>query len=257
MVGEHIVIKLLLKNKQLLIIFVMLLLSIFVGLSYAYFVYNTTQDSNGIAASDCFKLSFTGSNDISLVSAVPISESEGVQLTPYTFTIKNVCRNTVQYDINLEKLSGSTLNDKYIRIMLNDEESFIYSSKVEVDDYINEDTISSRNIYSDKLDKNEEKTYNLRLWLDADSDIEAADKDFNSKIVIISSLYRPATITFDANGGSYAPDDIEVIRGKEFEMPMSSPFKNGYVLAGWSEDSNATTPTYYLGNNYSFSSDTT
>ncbi len=257
MVGEHIVIKLLLKNKQLLIIFVVLLLSIFVSLSYAYFVYNTTQDSNGIAASDCFKLTFTGSNDISITSAIPISEAEGMQLTPYTFTIKNVCKNTVQYDINLEKLSGSTLNDKYIRIMLNDEESFIYSSKVEVDDYINEDTISSRNIYSDKLEKNEEKTYNLKLWLDADSDIEAAEKDFNSKIVIISSLYRPATITFDANGGSYAPDDIEVIRGKEFEMPMSSPFKNGYVLAGWSEDRNATEPTYYLGNNYSFIKDTT
>ncbi len=250
-------IKLLLKNKQLLIIFVMLLLSIFVGLSYAYFVYNTTQDSNGIAASDCFKLSFTGSNDISLVSAVPISESEGVQLTPYTFTIKNVCNKTVQYDINLEKLNGSTLDDKYLRIMLNNDDSFIYNSKEEVSSFINENTISSRNIYTGKLRKNEEKTYNLRLWLDADADIEAAEKDFNSKIVIISTLYKPVTITFNDNGGSYGPESIDVIKDKEFEMPMSSPFKNGYVLAGWSEDSNATTPTYYLGNNYSFSSDTT
>ena len=245
------------KNKKLLLVAVLLLLSLAISLSYAYYIFNISQSNNNIAASDCFKLTFTESNSISIINSIPMSEIDASQLTPYTFTIKNVCSQTVQYDVNLEKLNDSSLSDRFIRIMFNNEDSFIYGDKEAVSNYINDDVMSSRNVYSGKLNKNEERTYNLRIWLDENSTIDAAEKSFFSKIVVVSSLYRPVTISFDANGGNYAPKSIEAIKDREFEMPMSSPFKNGYVLAGWSEDKNATIPTYYLGNNYSFSKNTT
>ena len=58
---------------------------------------------------------------IHLENAYPILDEEGKTLTPYSFTITNTCDLFASYTVNLEMLENTTLDSKYIRVMLNNE----------------------------------------------------------------------------------------------------------------------------------------
>lgn len=62
-----------------------------------------------------------------------------------------------------------------------------------------------------------------------------------------------ATLRFDANGGSGAPDDVEGETTNddqyvEIRIPWDEPTRDGYVFLGWAlDDPSATRPDYYPG----------
>ena len=57
------------------------------------------------------KQNFQDANSISLSNAYPIPDEEGISLTPYTFTITNTCETYASFQINLEILNTSTLEN--------------------------------------------------------------------------------------------------------------------------------------------------
>ena len=57
--------------------------------------------------------------------------------------------------------------------------------------FVNDNAIRSNNIANGTIESNEEKTFNLRLWIDINATIEqTAEKVFESKVVIISTLNK-------------------------------------------------------------------
>src|SRR5574344_2658857 len=107
------------KNKVLLVIVSLLLvLTITIGISYAYWKLNFTQTAANSLATDCFSITFTEDNNISLINAYPLVDADGEKLTPYTFTIKNNCTSYASYQVNLEVLNTSTLADSYLKMQL-------------------------------------------------------------------------------------------------------------------------------------------
>ncbi len=205
-----------------------------VSVSYAYYLFSIDQESNNIAKSSCFKLSFEDKNDINLLSVVPINEDEAVSLVPYEFTIKNVCKLAANYDVNIEELNSSTLNDSFVRYKLDNNESELLGYQDGSENIVNKDAGISRTIDSAILLPGEERTYNLRLWLDEDSTIEAADKLFSSKVVVTAALNKNpfVDVTFEPNGGQIEHSVITYVDGRTYNnLPI--PYKKGYIFLGW------------------------
>ena len=119
-----------------------------------------------IIATDCFNVSFKEENEtIKLENTYPIYDEDGKKLTPYTFTITNHCEAYASYEVQLEILNTSTLKEEYLKIQV-DEKSPVLINTL---DQGKEQLTNSKVAYildSNALDKNEEKTYNIRIWLD-------------------------------------------------------------------------------------------
>ena len=75
---------------------------------------------------------------------------------------------------------------------------------------------------------------------DIDEDI---DDDMQDVVEVI-------TITYDANGGSGAPESQTKYKDTTLTLSTTKPTRNGYTFLGWSTDPSATTATYSAGGSY-------
>ncbi|MBQ7152643.1 MAG: InlB B-repeat-containing protein [Clostridia bacterium] len=66
---------------------------------------------------------------------------------------------------------------------------------------------------------------------------------------------RTYTVTFDANGGSGAPDSCQKVYGKTLTLPDTVPVRQGYVFRGWGSGPDAKTVSYRAGSSYSANMD--
>jgi len=176
------------KKMYLLGIGVLLVVSIAIGISYAYWMMTFQQTEKNRIVSSCFKMTFAEENDgITLNQTYPISDNEGKMLTPYTFTITNECDAYVSYQVNLEVLDNSTLSGQYVKMMLNDNIAILDQNPVVTKTLDN--AITSYQIDTGYLDKKESKTYQLRLWLDENTPAieETMNQLFASKVTIHTS----------------------------------------------------------------------
>ena len=189
------------KSRYFLIGGIVLLVCIFVGVSYAYWQLTLQQSGTNVVTTDCFNITFVDSNDINLQKAYPITDSEGSSLTPYTFTIENTCDGPASYQVNLETMSQDSgvkvLPEEYLKANLIETDSSNISTNNLTSDYEVNTTIDGA-IKAHKLDTGiiqgkTSKTFELRLWLDYDTPVndEVMNATYNGKISIISS-YREA-----------------------------------------------------------------
>ena len=108
-------------NKKIIlsVLGILLILSLLVGVSYAYYMVSVFQTNKNVVKSSCLSLSISNEeNVIKLEKQIPIMNEEGKKLIPYTFTINNTCNSMMGYSLNLEELEGSTLASKYIMTWL-------------------------------------------------------------------------------------------------------------------------------------------
>lgn len=66
------------------------------------------------------------------------------------------------------------------------------------------------------------------------------------RIVVKKSL-NSYTVSFDANGGSSAPDPLTKTEGTAIVLPAAIPERSGYTFLGWSESDAATVADYAAG----------
>ncbi len=192
---EHINEEQLQKKKKTLILSIICTVGIMlvVGVSYAFWQKTKTQENPNVIATKCFDISLSGKNAIDLPESYPLSDDDGMQTLPFTFTIENICDYKTSYTVNLESLAASTLSNSSIKVALEDNYK-LYSSYTTTDKYF-PDSVESRILTSGVLAKGESKTYNLRLWIDKDAPSTEQNKRFESKIVINSELATTKTIS--------------------------------------------------------------
>ena len=193
------------RNKVIAVVVgILLIISLIVGGSYAYFMHVEEIEDKVMASSDCFEITFEGDNELNLVNAVPTRLENVDKLEPYTFTIKNVCNHAMNYDVNIETLSGSTIDssDVYYRI-----DNQLYSSFEFIKNtsgFVNPDAIDSTTLTVGVLNPNEEKTHNVRIWIKNESTAEdTAGKVYYSKIAIVASLNRNSSTAVLTYGSDF------------------------------------------------------
>lgn len=188
------------KKIKVLIISILCILIITIGLSYGYFFIQKNQENNNVAGSKCFKLEFSNESEaINLSNMYPISDEEGKKQVPYSFTITNTCDMLAGYTVNMEMLEGTTLNSKYLDVMVNNEEIKLLTNYESTNTVITGST-ESRILAKGTLAYNDSVDYTVRFWMDKDvEDIDSMNKLFKSKIVISAtpSSWNPKDAGYD------------------------------------------------------------
>lgn len=139
-------------------------------------------------------LKFTEDEQITLQNAFPIIDSEGLKNEPYRLTIKNT--GTLPYLFDLKMLSNTEENiidTKYIKYQVNDgKPSTLFATT---------NTIASNII----IYPNEEKTFNIKIWLDINTPNTQLGKTFVAQITTSGeAIYK----TLDTSGANH-PSLIE------------------------------------------------
>ena len=175
---------------SLIIISLFLVVSLCISASYAAWIFSVSQESTNVVVTDCFELTMSNEiNAIKLEYAFPMEDELGVQLTPYEFSITNICNHAADYQINLETLNTSTLDESNIKADLNGHVN-LYSDLDSVTPTL-DNASSAVTLYEDTLVANASKTYNLRLWIkDNAVQNEIENKVYNSKVVVKSTLRK-------------------------------------------------------------------
>ena len=190
------------NRKKLIIIFVSILLVTVLSISYAFWRSNKAQTStNNIKSLTCLNTTLTeGSSSINLNNGFPISNEEGMDNDPYTFSIKNNCGVGVGVEISIERLTSSTLLSDYVRVNINENGDFTDHS-VLLSSLTNGKALNGGVAYilkDDNLTANQSKSYDFRIWLDElTTQAQSAEKIFNGKI-IVTSVAKTITSTTTA-----------------------------------------------------------
>ena len=176
------------------------------GITYAYWILTKQQTGENVVNSACLNISFTGENDINLPKAYPMTDEQLDKFlstsTPYHFTITNECGDLANVTINLESLNAGTekqLEDQYIDAVLYKENYKVnlFKNKKLNEEVLNdenkviEDSLHAYNLYSFTLKQNEEKEFNLQLYLDQDTPMESTNMNASWKgKITLSSEYK-------------------------------------------------------------------
>ena len=226
------------KKIILSVLGILLILSLLVGISYAYYMVSVSQSNKNVVKSSCLNLSISNEeNVIKLEKQIPIMNEEGKKLTPYTFTINNTCNSMMAYSLNLEELEGSTLASKYIMTMVNDKNYVNMASLSSTDNYYS-NSVESRVLATGSLGPNASINYSLRLWMDEDTPLttDAMNKSFRSKVVVVATPTK--TVDFDYTGteqtfvapvsGTYRLETWGAQGGKNLNSLLDSNGNGGY-----------------------------
>ncbi len=213
------------KNKSRLKIYYSLLITIIciIGVSFAWFrLYLSQTENNTLASRTCFSTTLTeDTSKISLTDAFPITDEDGLKQTPFTFTIKNNCNSYVKVYITIdstyrESTDTSYLKDNYMKVNISSKgttasKSVILGSQTLTD---LENDRKGYIIVSTGLKANEEKSYDLRIWMDSAVTTEQGlNKNWSGKIVVVSSA---------SNGPTFAET---ILANNEVKAPLTTPGK--------------------------------
>ena len=210
------------KKKIILPVFAILSIAlILVGTSYAYWRFTYISDKTNIGKSKCLSIELTNQkNEISLTNTYPISDIEGKKLTPYSFTINNTCDTFISYDVNLEMLEGTTMNSKYMAVMINNEHKELLSS-LDSANTVMSSSVESRKLVSGSLGVGDSVDYTLRLWMDESVTLsdDAMNKNFTSKIVVTAqpSNYSPKDAGYDTLHDAILANEYQTTPEKAIE----------------------------------------
>ena len=186
-----------------------------IGVTYAYYIFNVSQSGSNVVRTDCFEITYTDGNAINLSETIPLTDKEARELNPYSFTIKNICNQAVDYSVNIETLNTSTMDLNAIATKLDGRKKQILGQLDDNESIVNNNATSSKTIYSYILKAGEEKTHNLRLWVDIDATVEqSASKEYESKVVV-SGVLHPNYSEVVLCGGYEFNQKIKELAGDE------------------------------------------
>ena len=237
------------KNKKKLSLYYGLLVTVIciIGVSFAWFrLYLSQSEDNTLASRTCFNTTLTeDTSKISLTDAFPITDEDGLKQTPFTFTIKNNCNSYVKVYITIdstyrESTNSSYLKDNYMKVNISPKGTTTSKSVI-----LGEQTLIDLDnnkkgyiIVSTGLKANEEKSYDLRIWMDeAVTTEQGLNKNWSGKIVVVSSASEePPTLS------------ETILANNEIKTPITTP---GAAISTASEALLASTEDDY-GTSYYF-----
>ncbi len=188
------------SKKTILLAFLAVLLCVAIAVGYSYAVWTQTveQEGTNVLNAGCLSVDFveTEDSDINLNNEYPISDEEGIKKKAYSFKITNSCTIYAKFSLNLEKLTGSTMDDGYVKLQLNERRPQLYSAYNSVNPTLS-DATSSRSLDFGGLNPGASRSYTLKLWIDYDAtNDQVGSTTFMSKVVVDS-------VAGEATGAEY------------------------------------------------------
>ena len=196
------------RNKRIVILIILILISIItlIGSSYALLTKSFKGDKLSMQVGT-LKVDFTEGNAINMNNTIPMSDTDGLATTPYTFTITNSGTIDTYYTVSNEEDSSNTLDTTYLKMKITSDDG--YDSGIVTLKSLGSKTY--RIIDEKILKTNKSITYKLYLWISGDAGNDIQDKTYKSKIVVNSTSNRVGDTYCKDNGFTTLSDCMLVI----------------------------------------------
>ena len=247
------------NNKKKLKLYYGLLVTVLciIGVSFAWFrLYLSQSEDNTLASRTCFNTTLTeDTSKISLTDAFPITDEDGLKQAPFTFTIKNNCNSYVKVYITIdstyrESTNTSYLKDNYMKVNISPKGTTTSKSVILGGQTLTdlENNKKGYIIVSTGLKANEEKSYDLRIWMNSAVTTEQGlNKNWSGKIVVVSNAAgEPAPAPngwYDAGSGTLlaALRDSNILK-----TPLTTPGSevSAHVLTDVESQTESVSSTY-------------
>ena len=200
------------KNKKIIILIILILISILtlIGSSYALLTKTFTSKKLSVEVGT-LKVDFTEGNSINLDNTKPMSDSDGLNTTPYTFTITNSGTIDSYYTISNEEDTSNTLDTTYLKYKLVSNDG--YDSGIKRLKDIGTGTY--RIVDERDLLKSKSVTYKLYLWIASDAPNSIQNKIYKSKIIVNSTSNKTLDTYCIDNGFTKLSDCMLVMNNHE------------------------------------------
>mgnify|MGYP000050353531 FL=1 len=214
----------LIKDKRISVLIILILVSLItlVGSSYALFTksFKGNKESMQIGT---LKVDFTEGNYINMNNAIPMSDSNGKETTPYTFTITNSGTIDAYYTISTEDDVSNTLDTNYLKMKITSSDGYD-SGVIKINDL----SSKSYRIVDDKILKTGHSvTYKLYMWISEEADNSIQGKIYKSKIVVNSASNKESLEKkCQAYGGKYVDNECRKYYVKLNNMIENPSFSN-------------------------------
>lgn len=176
------------RNKIFLIILLIVLIIVIIALSYAAFSYSKVGSENVITLGT-LELTLHEGNTINLEDTYPLTDSEGLALSGYDFTLENTGTADVNYVIYLDNVEITSpdvkLDDKYLKYSLDKG-----SVKGNADYLNNLGADGSRILDQGTITSGEENSYVLRVWPTTEVDGDFGGQVWKGKLRITGDQVR-------------------------------------------------------------------
>ncbi len=155
-----------------------------VSFSYAYIKYETKEKNENIIGTECIKIEMEELTEaLNLYHAYPMKEETGSKTDAYQFKIRNACGVGVDYQVELEVESveeESKLLSKDIAVKLDTNNKITLTEEKR----ITEKEQETYELGKGSLKPYEERSHEVRIWIDESAGNESQNKIFKSKVVI-------------------------------------------------------------------------
>lgn len=171
------------SNKKIVIVTsIVMLLVLIAGVSYAIWSRSFTQTGTNLSKYDCFDIVYAENvNEVSLSNGYPITDEEGLKAESYDLTIKNTCKILANYEVVLNKLNTSTLNDTNVKIAVDSDISLLSDLKTTNTNLTN--ATEGKVLTTGILASGQSKTIKIQSWMDENTTkADGASKSFSYKV---------------------------------------------------------------------------
>ena len=217
------------ENRRKVYISLLVTVICIIGLTYALFtIFLKQTENNSLATRTCFSTSLTEeTSKITLNKAYPLTHEKGLETTPFTFKLTNNCDKPVKVYITIDSTyrtstSSSYLSDSYIRENINLKGETTAPSVILTEQTLKEIDNGNQGyvIKETWLEANEEKEYDLRLWMDESVSVEQGlNKTWKGSVVVSAVAETPP----DAPNGWYEAADGTLLAALRKDNSLQEP----------------------------------
>ena len=214
------------ENRRKIYISLLVTVICLIGLTYALFtIFLKQTENNSLATRTCFSTSLTEeTSKITLDKAYPLTHEKGLETTPFTFKLTNNCDKPVKVYITIDSTyrtstSSSYLSDSYIRENINLKGETTAPSVILTEQTLKEIDNGNQGyvIKETWLEANEEKEYDLRLWMDESVTVEQGLNKTWKGSVVVSAVAETKLPTWDN------PEDGTLLAAIKRDNTVKSP----------------------------------
>ena len=200
------------KDKKIIALIILVLISIIalIGSSYALLTKSFKSEKLSMQVGT-LKINFTDGNIITMNNAVPMTDEDGMNTTPYTFTITNSGNIDAYYIVSNEEELTNTLDTSYLKMRLTSDNG--YDSGVKKVKNLGTETYKI--VDETTLTTGKSVTYKLYLWISSEAGNDIQDKVYKSKIVVSSTSNRVGDTYCKDKGFTSLSDCMLVIANHE------------------------------------------
>ena len=200
------------KNKKIIILIILILISILtlIGSSYALLTKSFKSEKLSMQVGT-LKVDFTEGNAITMDNAMPMTDENGMNTIPYTFTITNSGDVDAYYTVSNEEELANTLDTNYLKMRLTGSDGYDSGIKRLKD----LGTSTYRIVDETSLATGKSVTYKLYLWIASDAGNDIQNKIYKSKIIVNSTSNRVGDTYCLDNGFTKLSDCMLVINNHE------------------------------------------